>query len=215
MWISTRAAGFGVERRPRDGPIAAHSDRVGDAGGRPARVDDMIESAERCVGGDIANRPLDRLAPGSDCTLAHEVIEDMPRHARAGAGARARACAPVRRDEPRRHHGRVARRVTGKLRRIETEHRELVERGGREPVAAGLVAGKPRTVQQRHRDPARGEVPAGGSPGGTGADDGDAHLPAGDHGCGRKGRELRIDMFNATQAIVRYCLGVDRVGSAV
>ncbi len=89
-------------------------------------------------------------------------------------------------------HCRVARRVTGKLRRIETEYRELVERGGREPVAAGLVAGKRARSISVTAMPARGEMPAGGSPGGAGADDGDARLPAGDHGCGRKGRELRI-----------------------
>jgi hypothetical protein len=56
---------FGIDRRPIDGN-SPQADRVGDASGRAARVDDMIEPGEAASERDVANGLLHGLAAGGD-----------------------------------------------------------------------------------------------------------------------------------------------------
>ena len=149
-------------------------------------------------------------------------------HARA-RGHRGHAAARTRRGERTRACLRAppARRAASpSLSRGPARHGQA-PRASRPSIAssssAAGVSQSPQVLSRGNRarsisvtaSPRAARCQPAAAPAGTGADDGDAHLPAGDHGCGRKGRELRIDMFNATQAIMRYCLGVDGVGSAV
>jgi hypothetical protein len=163
---------IGCCRRFSEGQVAAQSDCVGDAGSGPTRVDDAVIFVEQGgLGRDVADRSLEWQAPCGKCTLAHQMIEDAARYAGAGAFEYARARTSVRRNETGGGHGREAGREASQHGGVETKGRKLGERLRRDPIAAGLVAGKRCAVDQRYRVSARGEVPAGGGTRGAGTDD--------------------------------------------